>query len=149
MTDIEFWQLIALIDVSALDDGYEDEAVELLRAALSTKSEQELFAFEEALSQKLYAIDGEEFADSAGDSCGSDDGFLYARCYVVAKGRDFYEAVKADPTRMPKSIEQWCEALLYPHREAWADHTGNDQSEWPFEPTVSYETGSNAELWSH
>jgi len=101
MTDHEFWQLIALIDVTALDDGDEDEAIAPLEVRLSMKSEAELFAFEEALSQKLYAIDGEQFADQAGESAGSDDGFLYARCYVVAKGRAFYEAVKSDPSRMP------------------------------------------------
>lgn len=148
MTDPKFWQLITLIDVSALDHNREDEAIEPLEAALGLKAESELFAFEEVLSQKLYSIDGEEFADNAGDSGGSDDGFLYARCYVVAKGREFYEAVKSDPRRMPKSIEQWCEALLYSHRAAWAEQTGNDQSAWPYEATVSYESGSNADLWS-
>jgi hypothetical protein len=147
MTDSEFWKLVALIDVAALEEGREDEAVEPLQTALNVKSESELFGFEEALSQKLYSIDGESFADNAGDSGGSDDGFLYARCFVVAKGHEFYEAVKSDSTRMPKSIEQWCESLLYPHRAAWADQTGKDQTEWPFEATVSYESGSNAELW--
>jgi cobalamin biosynthesis Co2+ chelatase CbiK len=78
MTDIEFWELIALIDVSALEGGEEHKAVEPLQAVLSTKSEQALFAFEEVISQKLYVIDGEEFADCAGDSGDSDDGFLYA-----------------------------------------------------------------------
>lgn len=147
MSEREFWELIALIDVSALEEGREDEAIEPLQAALSIKSAPQLFAFEEVLSQKLYAIDGEEFADNAGDSGSSDDGFLYARCFVVAKGREFYETVKSDPASMPKSIEQWCEPLLYVHRAAWADQTGNDQSEWPFDATVSYESGSNADLW--
>jgi hypothetical protein len=147
MTEHEFWKLIALIDVSALDENCEDEAIAPLEAALRMKSKSELFGFEEALSQKLHAIDGKVFADNAGDSGGSDDGFLYARCFVIAKGREFYEGVKSDPTRMLKSIEQWCEALLYPHRAAWANQTGSDRSEWPFEATVSYESGSNAKLW--
>lgn len=147
MKDLDFWKLVALIDVEALDEGREGDAVEPLQAALHMMSESELFGFEEALSQMLYAIDGEAFADNAGDSGGSDDGFLYARCFVVAKGREFYEAVKADPARMPKSIEQWCEPLLYLHRAAWAEQTGNDQSDWPFGATVSYESGSNADLW--
>lgn len=121
MTDTEFWQLISTIDLAALDDG--DEALAPLRSALGGKAPAELFEFEECLSQKLFAIDGEDFADEAGDSGGSDDGFLYARCYVVAKGRAFYDAVLGDPALMPKSIEQWCEALLYQHREAWADLT--------------------------
>ena len=147
MTDPEFWQLISAIDVEALDDGMEDEAVEPLREALAGKTESELFDFEELLSQKLHAIDGEVFAEQAGDAGGSDDGFLYARCYVVAKGRAFYEAVLSDPTRMPKSIEQWCESLLYQHHEAWAELTGNDESDWPFQASVSYESGSNRDLW--
>ncbi len=48
---------------------------------------------------------------------------------------------------MPKTLEQWCEALLYPHRRAWATLTGADESDWPFEASVSYESGSNEELW--
>lgn len=147
MTEQEFWKLIALIDVSALDEGCEDEAIEPLQAALNMKSESELFGFEEVLSQQLYAIDGEIFADNAGESAGSDDGFLYARCFVVAKGRAYYDAVQSDPACMPKSIEQWCESLLYPQRTAWAKQTGNDRFAWPFTASVSYESGSNAALW--
>jgi hypothetical protein len=114
---------------------------------LVKRSEEELFAFEEQLTLQLYAIDGEVYAENAGDSGDSDDSFLYARCYVVAKGREFFEAVKADPTRMPQSIEQWCETLLYPHHEAWAELTGRDSSDWPFISSISYETGSNSDLW--
>jgi hypothetical protein len=148
MYEIEFWNLISFIDIAALDEGDEDTAVEPLQEALEGKSERELFEFEEQLSLHLYAIDGEIYAKNAGESGGSDDGFLYARCYVVAKGRKFFENVKSDPTSMPKSIEQWCESLLYPHREAWAKLMKSDASEWPFFASVSYETASNPELWS-
>jgi hypothetical protein len=147
MNEIEFWNLISLIDVAALDDGDEDAAIEPLEQALMGKSENELFEFEERLSQQLYAIDGLVFADNGGESGGSDDGFLYARCYVVAKGQAFYSAVKADPTKMPKSSDQWCETLLSPHRNAWAALTGGDPDDWPFSASVSYETASNPMLW--
>ena len=148
MHESEFWRLIELIDSEALDGGNENAAIHPLHQALLEKSEEELFAFEEALALRLHAIDGEIFAENAGDSGDSDDGFLYARCYVIAKGREFFEAVEGDPTRMPKSIDLWCESLLYPHREAWAHLTGRDASEWPFWSSVSYETGSNSNLWS-
>ena len=147
MTEEEFWQLIGLIDIAALDEGDEDVAIEPLYDALTEKSEDELFEFEELLSRQLFSIDGEIFAENAGDSGGSDDGFLYARCYVVARGKKFFDAVKATPTRMPKSIEQWCESLLYPHHKAWGKLKGCDQSEWSFVASVSYETASNADLW--
>jgi hypothetical protein len=85
MHETEFWKLIALIDVEALDDGDEDGAIRPLHEALITKTEEELFAFEEQLALNLYAIDGKVYAENAGDSGDSDDGFLYARCCVVAK----------------------------------------------------------------
>ena len=110
----DFWRLIALIDVQALERDDDEAAIEPLYRRLLLNTEDELFAFEEQLAQHLYAIGGEAFAKNAGVSGNSDAGFLYVRCYVVAKGREFFEAVKADPTQMPKSL-QWCEALLHVH----------------------------------
>jgi Protein of unknown function (DUF4240) len=148
MDESTFWELIENVDVASLDDGDEAGALEPLAEALSAIEEEDtLFAFHEQLSQKLYALDGESFADNAGESGDSDDGFLYARCYVVAKGRRFYESVRANPKRMPKSTDQWCEALLTAHHDAWAELTGNDAEDWSFEATVSYETGSNESRW--
>jgi hypothetical protein len=148
MNDAEFWNLIGCIDTTSLDSGQEKAAVDPLQTALAEKSETELVSFSEALAQKLFAIDGEAYAKNAGDSGLSADGFLYARPYVIAKGRDYYEAVRSQPEAMPKSIKQWCEALLYAHKYAWNDLTGRPASDWPYSPSVSYETGSNKELWA-
>jgi hypothetical protein len=147
MTDSEFWNLIALVHIKSLDRGDEETAVHPVQRALLTKKEAELVEFEEALAQKLYAIDGEVYAKNAGESGRSDDAFLYARLYVVARGREHYETVLSHPERMPKSIGEWCEPLLYVHKYAWEKLTGRSVSEWPYCPTVSYESGSNAALW--
>lgn len=80
-----------------------------------------------------------------GESGDSDDAFLYARCYVVAQGRERYEATLMNPALMPQTIGEWCEALLYPQRNAWAQITGKDASD--FDSSVSYESGSNEDLW--
>ena len=149
MTDLEYWNLIARVDVQALDPGDEQGAVLPVQTALIGMSEASLADFEETLAQKLYAIDGEAYAQHAGESGTSDDAFLYARLYVVARGRDYYEDVHSHPDRMPKSIEQWCEPLLYVHKYAWEALTGRSASAWPFSPRVSYESGSNPTLWSH
>ena len=149
MTDSEFWDLIARVDVEALEQGDDHRAVLPVQKALSGKSEAQLAEFEEALAQKLYAIDGEDYARNAGESGSSDDPFLYARLYVIARGREYYETVRAHPERMPKSLQQWCEPLLYVHKYAWGALTGRSASAWPFSPTVSYESGSNPALWSH
>lgn len=117
-----------------------------LEVALSGKREEDIVAFEEALAQKLYAIDGEVYFKNAGDLGSSDDGVLYVRLYVVAKGRDFYEAVRSHPEKVPK---RRCEDLLGAHKYAWASLTGRPVSAWPYFPSVSYESASNGKLWKH
>ena len=149
VTDSEFWDLIARVDLQALDRGDERGAVRPVQGELSRKTETELVEFHEALAQKLYAIDGEAYARNAGEAGYSDDGFLYARLYVVARGREYYEDIRAHPERMPKSLGQWCEPLLYVHKYAWEALTGRSASLWPFSPSVSYESGSNPALWPH
>lgn len=146
MTDSEFWQLIAHIDLETLQKD-EEAAVLPLLGALTGRSESDLQAFQEVLAQKLYAIDGKVYAENAGEFGFSDDPFLYARLYVVARGREYYESVCSHPARMPKSTRQWCEPLLYAARYAWASLTGYDVRDWPFTPSVSYESGSNRDLW--
>lgn len=147
MTREDFWRHIAHIDRSALLEGDEDSAIAPLESHLITLEPSELESFEEHLSQCLYALDGQAFADESGESGDSDDAFLYARCFVVAQGRQHFEATLRDPSLMPKTLDGWCEALLYPHRRAWASITGTDESEWAFDASVSYESGSNEQLW--
>lgn len=153
MTDNQFWTLIETrIDRDALnelgEDDYPDSLMQPLTEELVKLSIPELQQFEEILAKALYGIDGRLFAANAGDSGRSDDGFLYCRCWVVANGREYYDAVLADPEKMPKTIGEWCEPLLYVASEAWAKKTGKDVEEWDYDTEVSYETGSNEELWA-
>jgi Protein of unknown function (DUF4240) len=149
MNEAEFWKIISKVDRKALGRGDNDAAVRPVFMTLCLKSETELKAFEEILAQKLYALDGEIYAKNAGEWNYSDDAFLYVRLYVVARGQKYYAAVLNDPLKMPKSIKQWCEALLSPHKYAWARLTGRQVSAWPFSPSVSYESGSSGNLWPH
>ena len=142
-----FWELINYIDREALHNGDDEEAVEPLVHALTHLTIPKIEAFENHIAQSLYDIDGEIYATHAGASEGSDDAFLYCRCYVVAQGREYYEAVKLNPSRMPKQLEHWFEPLLYVSEAAWSSVTGRDSSEWEFESSVSYETGSNSAHW--
>lgn len=144
----EFWRLIGLIDQDALERQDEESAIAPLEKALADKSILEIEGFYTRLAHALYDIDGEIYADNAGDSGGSDDAFLYARCYVVARGMDFYQLVKGDPSQMPRTIEKWCEPLLYVAPNAWGLVTGFEPNEWEFCPDVSFETGHNIRQWS-
>ncbi len=143
----EFWTLISLVDIDSLDEGEEETAVEDLTEKLSNKNENEIGEFEEILSQSLYALDGKKWCNESGESSDSADGFLYARCYVVAKGKDYYQAVLNNPGLMPKSCDEWAEALLFVTACAWAEATGNDEEDFELFASVSYETGSNEAQW--
>jgi hypothetical protein len=145
MNDAEFWTLIATIDREQIHAD-EDAALGPLLAALGSLPRHELEGFEDTLAQKLYALDGRPFARATGPlELVSADGFLYARCFVVAQGREHYESVLRDPERMPSSLDDWFEAILYAASQAFETQTGE---EWDYAPPVCYETGSNGRGWA-
>jgi hypothetical protein len=73
------------------------------------------------------------------------DGFLYARCVVVANGSAFYEAVLRDPAKMPKDME--FEALVSVAAVAYARRTEREDDELD-SGEVSFETFSNHAGWN-
>ena len=143
MDERAFWKLVELVDRGVLAED-EDAAVAPLIEGLATLPPGEIAAFEEHLALRLHALDGRAYADEAGESGASADGFLYARCFVVAQGEAEFRRVLASPTRMPKSMVAWCEALLGVASIAYERVTG---AVGEFKTSVSYETGSNRAQW--
>lgn len=150
MNEQRFWEIIALLDWNKESD---DDILAPAVKALSTHSELDIRQFSEILARKLYELDGERFAkelspENAWNETGevghfSVDVFLYARCCVVANGREFFEEVLNDPTKMPKGYD--FEALLYMPHAAWKLQTGQEDY---FQYTdFWYETFSNPEGW--
>jgi hypothetical protein len=121
-----------------LTDQSLDEFVPALRASLEQLTKDELLQFDRILERKLYDIDR---ADIHEYTDGSDDGFLYSRGFIVAAGRAYYEAVKADPSRAMMDLE--CEDLCYLPFHIYTAKFG----ETPDSDT-SRETGSNKTGWS-
>lgn len=147
MDEASFWGIIDLLDWSTADrQAILMPAVE----ALSALSRIEVCQFHDLLHEKLYALDGQRFAEHLGSNAWppkegrhfSVDDFLYSRCAVVANGREFYEEVLAEPSRIPKEFT--FEPLLYLPDRAWALKTGQPLDHFP---PLSCETFSNAEGW--
>ncbi|MDT0528133.1 DUF4240 domain-containing protein [Micromonospora sp. DSM 115977] len=121
-------------------DAWLDRFLDNLRQLAEGLSSRELTDLDRVLERKLHDIDR---ADVHEVTDGSDDGFLYSRGHIVALGRDFYEAVHADPTvALPDTA---CEAMCYffarLHRErfgAWPE-TGSG---------ISRESCTNPAGWS-
>ena len=136
----QFWQFMASLDPDA-DDG--EVYVNALIKRLGRRSRADIIEFGEQLAELLYTLDRREFAKNAGDAGGSSDSFLYARCYVLSRGRQYFERVLADPTLFPKDVD--FEELLSVCEEAFEESTGES-----FEHVThfSYETAANEEGWS-
>ena len=112
--------------------------VPALQASLEQLPQDDLLQFDRILERRLYDIDR---ADIQEHTDGSDDGFLYARGYIVAAGRAYYEAVSKDPSR---AVMEWeCEDLCYLPVRAYSAKFG----EMP-DSGISRETGSNKAGWS-
>ncbi|NUQ22919.1 MAG: DUF4240 domain-containing protein [Saprospiraceae bacterium] len=146
LSEAYFWEIISLLDWSKVGD---DEAiVEPAIARLVTGSIRHIFEFADLLSEKLYALDGRKYALHIGeDSWKADhyfsvDNFLYARCCVVANGKDLYDKVLQDPAQMPRDLT--FEELLYIPSEAYERKTGKH---YDYTPAYPIETYSNQAGW--
>jgi hypothetical protein len=85
-----------------------DEVIPALSKLLGQLSAEELMAFDRILEQKLHDIDRSDVHEYTD---GSDDGFLYARGFIVAAGKWYYEAVNANPAIAVCDLE--CEEMCY------------------------------------
>jgi Protein of unknown function (DUF4240) len=88
--------------------GAVDEMAAALREQLSALKQNDLQEFDRILERKLYDIDRAEIQEHTD---GSDDGFLYARGFIVAAGKDYYDAVNAKPQVAMMDLE--CEDMCY------------------------------------
>ncbi|MEI2329355.1 DUF4240 domain-containing protein [Priestia megaterium] len=146
--DQVFWGIISLLDWSKED---EEAIIEAAIKELSTLTVWQIRHFEEALSYKLFLLDTEEHAKEMGEYCFSQqnqhfspDLFLYARCAVVARGKEVFEDVLSNPSKMLKDTE--FEILMSLSSEAYYIKKGK---EFEYESGCSYETFSNKEGWQN
>lgn len=142
----EFWALITLLDGANIDDepaeGEDDTVTEPLVRALAAREPEDIRSFDDRLAELLYELDGQAWAGNAG-VCGEfEDLFLYCRCCVIANGREFYQAVLANPLLMPAGME--FERLLSVAERAWVRRTGKT---YEHVPEFSVEMRANASNW--
>ena len=131
LSEAHFWEIISLLDWNK--EGDDNAILEPAIARLAAGPVRHIFEFADMLSEKLYTLDTRKYALYIGEDSWSPDkyfsvdNFLYARCCVVANGKDLYEKVLHDPAQMPKDLT--FEALLYLPSEAYEIKTGNHYRE--------------------
>lgn len=145
-----------------------EEHIENLTERLSKWGKQRLVLFEKTFQEKLmklytaeiaelYIILNNEFELKDGvyslDSYISDDGFIYFRCWILLKGKAFFEDITKDINEFISGkysfdiADCWAEELMYVSDEAYSENNENeDESEIRdavFEqfPKLNYDSG--------
>lgn len=143
-----FWDILARLDWTK--EGDDAAILEPAVQRLSELPVPAIIAFEDWLSEKLYQLDAQPYAENAGENAyrGPDqpfsaDEFLYARCYVLARGVSFYNRVLHQPDTMPP--DRTFESLLGLAAAAYQRKTSKAFAHVPVYPI---ETFSNAEGWN-
>ena len=123
-------------DAEELVESLDDVLLELTKQ-LRLLSAAELLAFDRILERKLYDIDRAEIQKQTD---GSDDGFLYARGFIVVVGKGYYDAVNAEPATALMDLE--CEEMCWLPSQIYEEKFG----EMP-PSAISRESCSNAAGW--
>ncbi|MEH6944479.1 DUF4240 domain-containing protein [Bacillus sp. JJ722] len=125
MKDETFWSIISQLDFNAECD---DDIIEPAIERLANLSIQDIKQFEEALAYKLYLLDTKKHAQMSCNEQSPDylsaDLFLYIRCSVINKGKEFFEETLKNPSNMPNDED--FEPLLSIASEAYTRKTGNE-----------------------
>ncbi len=149
MGEIRFWEIIKLLDWSK--SGNDNAVTAPAISKLAEYSLDDVYKFEEILSEKLYSLDCRKYAENIGEESYRDnayfsvDYFLYIRACVIANGKEYYETVLNAPHEMPKDID--FEPLLYIAQKAYSRKTGSNN--FAYMPSYSYETFSNSIGWGN
>ncbi|PUZ29224.1 hypothetical protein DCC81_07100 [Chitinophaga parva] len=160
MDEALFWQLIEASwtdspednedRIDALETNDEDELLELAdtmsdvimhnyRRRLGELDKPSMAAFLRILEVKMYELDRKEIHDHLD---GSDDGFVYARGFVIFMGEEYFNKINEDPSQ--GTFDTRCEEFVF---EGYSIY--EEKFEEPFEryQVCSVETGSNKEGW--
>lgn len=129
--EVEFWSLISRSKAKA-EDSYEQ--IEILTEILSTRSEEDIIAFQK-IFEELYASSyrsdlwGAAYIINGG--C-SDDGFDYFRGWLIAQGKETYYNTIENPEYLVRVIKEEeagdveCEDMLSAAGNAYHAKTGID-----------------------
>ena len=114
-------------------------SAEKLKQILLTFSKEEIISFHQHLDEAMYQLDREDIHEITD---GSEDGFEYARLWIVSQGRRYFEAVLHDPNFAEEDEEN--EPFGYAAQEAYEEKwqepfphlpnkraTGTNKAGWP------------------
>lgn len=139
-----FWSIISTAKRRDLLNDDQQSAFNSICKRLSTESSAEIESFADQLAEALRDLDTSALFSHCADA--TPDSFLYARCFAIGMGEQFYQSVRTSPSKMPPATESF-ELLLYAPQQAWAISQGTDSDDWDYKSKIDFETGSNPNGW--
>lgn len=151
MTIERFWEII---EQAGQDIEEPDEQANNVTKILVTLEPEEIISFDrhfDSLHSAAYRWDVWAVAYIVNGGC-SDDGFVYFRCWLIAQGKDFYEAVLRDPVKVAERVEDdedvELEMLLYSASDAYKEKTGQEIPQQMSSPGVVSSGEPQGEPWA-
>jgi hypothetical protein len=154
-----FWKIIAAGGKAVQDDP--DAQLEAIGEKLSDCSPEEIVSFQTMLEERLvqaYTVDLWGAAYLMNGGC-SDDGFLYFRLWLVARGQKVYEAAVANPDSLariadPENDDLELELLISLAAEVYEETTGDEipaaNVKWPDAPIgTNWDYDDDAAMRAH
>ena len=140
-----FWETVDKCDWDK--QGDDDAVLAPLIEFLSELSDDDIFIFDDMMSELLYRLDTKNHALDCEKTQGifSEDAFLYSRCVALVNGPEYY--TKVLNRRIKRLWNMEFESILYVPSAAWAKKHGKDEADYPHLAPLSYETGSNEDGW--
>ena len=118
----------------------EGDILESYEERLTNLDKKEFTSFIQHFEERIHHIDREEIHEYTD---GSDDGFLYCRCFIVGMGREYYNMVDREPSKA--SIDLEAELFGFSMYGVYEEEFGEEFQRYQHH---SMETGSNLEGWS-
>lgn len=125
--------------LSELSMELEGEILENYTKRLLQLSKEEFTSFIHHLEERMYHIDRQDIHEYTD---GSDDGFLYCRCFIVGMGRDYYDLVDSDPSKATMDLE--AELFGFSAYGVFEEKFGEEFERYTYH---SMETCSNSAMW--
>ena len=85
-----------------LSGKLQTEILENYNKRLFLLDKEEFTRFIHILEEKLFNIDRQEIQEYTD---GSDDGFLYCRCFIVGMGEEYYNLIDKNPSKAAMDLE--------------------------------------------
>ncbi len=122
-----------------LSQFIETDLMDFYKTELKLLGKTEFTSYIQLLEKKLYHIDREEIHEYTD---GSDDGFLYCRCFILAMGKGYYDMIDDNPEKATMDLE--AEGFGF---EAYASYEENFSEEFERNSNYCIESVSNREHW--